>query len=446
MTGRSCLVTGQGSSITTMRERLRSPSGAPAASQTIESAVPARPVARVLALRRAVGNHAVPGLLESADQRIAHALWQTPREVDAVLGTGRGRPLEPGVRDELEPLVGEHLSDVRVHDDASAAASAEAVGAHAYSVGEDIFFGPGRYAPDQEKGRALLAHELGHVLAIRRSGGGSAPILRAPKDGMGEHLSLVSGVPKPRVSTIGASTIATIYFARDIWLMEPDGFAAVQKLAEQLSYVVKPFVSVDGYASGEGLEKRNDDLARLRREAVIATLSSKVPGATFAGSGHGALEPAVPETAPNPDELEAQRAQNRRVTIVITDLTSPAPPVPPKVIDIFKPLPSQPETPEEEANRRLKEMLKLPPELPPGRPKRSFSQQFWAVVDDKLDSVMSKVGVPSQYRGLIKDGAHAAIEKGADAALNSVLDAANLSSQQKNAIKAAVGASAQTKF
>ena len=241
--------------------------------------------------------------------------------------------------------------------------------------------------------------------------------------------------------------IATIYFARDKWLMEPDGFIAVQKLAEQLSYMTKPFVSVDGHASGEGPEKHNEELARLRREAVTATLSSRVPGATFAGSGHGASEPAVPETATDPGELEAEHAKNRRVTIVITDLTSPAPPATPKVgADIFKLPPPRPETPEEEANRRLKEMLKLPPELPPGRPKRSSSEQFWETVDDKLDNAMSKLGVPKQYRGLIKDGAHAAIEKGAETVLDSVLDAAQLSSQQKNAIKAAVKATAQTKL
>jgi outer membrane protein OmpA-like peptidoglycan-associated protein len=416
------------------------------ALRTTVSADPVGPVARMFALRRAVGNHAVQGLFESADQRTAHALWHTPPEVSAVLSAGHGRSLELGVRGELEALVGEHLSEVRVHDDASAAASAEAIGAHAYSVGEDIVFGPGRYAPDKEQGRVLLVHELGHVLANRRSGGGPAPIMRAPKDGIGEHLSLIPGVPAPRVSTMGASTIATIYFARDVWLMEPDGFAAVQKLAEQLSYMAKPFVSVDGYASGEGPEKRNEELARLRREIVIATLSAKAPGVTFAGSGHGAAEPAVPETATDPGELEAERAQNRRVTIVITDLATPGPPPPPAVgPDLFKRLTPRPETPEEEANRRLKEMLKLPPELP-GRPKKSFNEQFWKAVDDKLDSTMSKLGVPNQYRGMIKDGAHAAIERGAGAVLDSALDAAHLSTQEKDAIRAAVGQLLQTKF
>lgn len=430
-----------------MRERISSPSRARTAVD------PPGPVS-LLARHRAGGNRTVHGLLESADQRMAHALWQAPPEVIATLGARRGRPLESGVRNEFEPLVGRDLSQVRIHDDASAAASAEAANARAYSAGHDIVFGPGRYAPDTEEGRVLLAHELGHVLAGTRSGSVPAPILRAPKEGTGERRSLLPGVPVPRVSTIGASTIATIYFARDLWLMEPDGLAAVQKLAEQLSSMAKPFVSVDGHASGEGPQKHNEDLARLRREAVVAALSSKAPGATLAGRGHAASEPAVPETATEPGELEAQRAKNRRVTIVITDMTPTGSPSSPtadpgtlKTPDILKLPPPRPETPEEEANRRLKEMLKLPAKIPPAGPgSKPLSEQFWKAVDDKLDTVMSKIGVPKQYRGLIKDGAHAAIEKGAESALDSALGATNLSSQEKNAIKAAVGAAAQTKF
>ena len=362
-----------------------------------------------------------------------------------MLDAGGGRPLEPTVRDELEPLVGEDLSDVRVHDDAAAAASAEAADARAYSAGEDIVFGPGRYAPDTDEGRGLLAHEVGHVVAGRQSGHGPGPVMRAPKEGAADPPSLLSGVPATRITTIGSSTIATIYFARDIWLLEPEGFAAVQRLAEQLSYMAKPFVTVDGYASSEGPAKHNDVLARLRREAVIATLSSSAHGTTFAGAGHGASDAAVPETASDPAELEAQRAQNRRVEIVITDLTAPAAqPVTKPSMDIFKPPAPRPETPEEEANRRLKEMLKLPPDL--GPPKKSFSEQFWKAFDDGLDSTMSKLGVPDQYRGLIKDGAHAAVERGAEAVLDSALDAAHLTSQQKDAIKAAARAAAQTKL
>jgi outer membrane protein OmpA-like peptidoglycan-associated protein len=413
------------------------------------------PKGSLLDLQRSAGNFAVQGLLDSAEPGIAHALGHVPPSVATVISGGGGRPLEPDVRADVEQLVGDDLSDVRVHDDAAAAESAEAAGARAYTAGEHVVFGPGRYAPQTGAGRALLAHELGHVVAGRQQGAGTAPVLRDPKDRVSvkNRASLLSGVPAPRVSRFGSSTIATIYFARDNSLMDAAGLAAVEKLAEQLSFMAKPMVSVDGYASTEGQEKRNEELGQMRRNTVVAMLAWKAPGVAVGGQGHGALEPAVPETATDAAELEVQRAQNRRATIVIIDLTAPTPAggTPgggeksgKQPVDIFKGIATPEETEEEAANRRLKEMMKLPSDLSP--PKKSFSEQFWKVVDDKLDSTMSNLGVPQKYRGLIKDGAHSAIEKGAETILDSALDAAHLSADEKSAIKSAVKAAAQTKF
>jgi outer membrane protein OmpA-like peptidoglycan-associated protein len=64
----------------------------------------------------------------------------------------------------MEQRFGADFSGVRVHDDARAAESARAVDAHAYTVGSDIVFAPGRYAPGTSGGDRLLAHELAHVV------------------------------------------------------------------------------------------------------------------------------------------------------------------------------------------------------------------------------------------------------------------------------------------
>jgi hypothetical protein len=281
--------------------------------------------------------------------------------------------------------------------------------------------------------------------------------MRAPKDGTPEPGSVLGGVPAPRLSTFGSATIATIYFARDLWLMDSAGFGVAQKLADKLAFMAKPLVSVDGYASAEGPSQHNDELAQSRRDGAIAVLSSKRSGLTFLGRGHGAADPAVPETATDPTELETQRAHNRRVEIVITDMTAPAPPVAPKpTVDVTKPAgditkvpPPPPKSPEEEAKEQAEEnlnrILKLPPDLG-GPPKRSFSDEFWKSFDEGLEKTMSKVGVPKQFRGLVKDGAHALVEKGAESALDSALDAAHASPQQKEAVKAAVKAAAATKL
>jgi hypothetical protein len=52
---------------------------------------------------------------------------------------------------------------VRIHTDGTAAEAASAIHARAFTVGQDIVFGAGEYAPTSNAGRQLLAHELTHV-------------------------------------------------------------------------------------------------------------------------------------------------------------------------------------------------------------------------------------------------------------------------------------------
>jgi hypothetical protein len=64
----------------------------------------------------------------------------------------------------MESRFGEDLSQVRVHTGQKAAESAIAVNALAYTVGQDIVFGSGQFAPETATGKNLLAHELAHTI------------------------------------------------------------------------------------------------------------------------------------------------------------------------------------------------------------------------------------------------------------------------------------------
>ena len=77
---------------------------------------------------------------------------------------GNGQPLATSARAFFEPRFGYDFSQVRVHTDAQAAASARAFHAVAYTSGNDLVFGTGQYAPENTEGRKLLAHELTHVV------------------------------------------------------------------------------------------------------------------------------------------------------------------------------------------------------------------------------------------------------------------------------------------
>lgn len=86
-----------------------------------------------------------------------------PSSVHDVLSS-LGQPLDPATRAFMEPRFGQDFSNVRVHSGPAAEQSARDVNAQAYTVGPDIVFGAGRFAPGTHEGRRLLAHELTHVV------------------------------------------------------------------------------------------------------------------------------------------------------------------------------------------------------------------------------------------------------------------------------------------
>jgi hypothetical protein len=95
-----------------------------------------------------------------------------------VQNLGPGQPLDPATRSFFEPRFSHDFSQVRVHADATAAESAGAVNALAYTLGSDIVFDGGQYAPDTESGRKLLAHELAHTIQQSAAGVGSVARLQ----------------------------------------------------------------------------------------------------------------------------------------------------------------------------------------------------------------------------------------------------------------------------
>ncbi|MFF4096017.1 DUF4157 domain-containing protein [Streptomyces sp. NPDC001834] len=136
-------------------------------------------------LQRAVGNGAVGSLLQRQEldrqeprrhrlqrQESGGAELQRQEEeerspVHDVISSGGGRPLDTDTRTDMERRMGADFSDVRVHTDSAAHESAKGVGAHAYTVGNDVVFQRDAYDPSSPQGRTTLAHELTHVIQQR---------------------------------------------------------------------------------------------------------------------------------------------------------------------------------------------------------------------------------------------------------------------------------------
>lgn len=142
------------------------------------------PNVRLLQRKCACGQHTIGGgQCESCGKKglQRHAKSQgAPTEVPAAVHEtlhSPGQPLDFSTRSLMESRFGHDFSHVRVHTDATAAESAEAVDAHAYTVDRHISFGAGKYSPATSEGQRLLAHELTHV--VQQSGVSGASLSSA---------------------------------------------------------------------------------------------------------------------------------------------------------------------------------------------------------------------------------------------------------------------------
>lgn len=121
----------------------------------------------------------------TTNQTAAPVASSVPPIVHEVLSSP-GQQLDANTRAFMEPRFGQDFSQVRVHTDAKAAESARAVNALAYTVGKDVVFGTGQYAPQMTEGKRILAHELTHVVQQSRrenttnSPGSLRPLQRQP--------------------------------------------------------------------------------------------------------------------------------------------------------------------------------------------------------------------------------------------------------------------------
>jgi len=109
-------------------------------------------------------------------------------ESDISRETGRGSGLDGSTRGQFEGFFGVDLGGVRLHADSKAAELSRSLGAEAFTVGNDVFFGEGRFTPGSSSGMGLLAHELTHVVqqggsSMRRVDPNAVALSRSPLAG-----------------------------------------------------------------------------------------------------------------------------------------------------------------------------------------------------------------------------------------------------------------------
>ena len=174
--------------------------------------------------------------------------------------TGRGSGLDGSTRGQFEGFFGVDLGGVRLHADSKAAELSRSLGAEAFTVGNDVFFGEGRFTPGSSSGMGLLAHELTHVVqqggsSMRRVDPNAVSLSRSPLAGTQMiRRKHPPGVVKQTeaAASVAGSSAATQEFKGSDWRPSGDidvedpegfkhgeGFALISSTMNTISYIEK---------------------------------------------------------------------------------------------------------------------------------------------------------------------------------------------------------------
>jgi hypothetical protein len=185
---------------------------------------------------------------------------------------GGGAPLAAVQRAVFERRVGADFSRVRVHTEGPPAEAVEDLGARALTVGNDVAFAPGEFAPQRMASQQLLAHELTHV--AQQTQAAAVAVQFEPKDqkaGIGAAPPEEDFIKDP--DNWGAEDAHVLF--------KPDGIAIVDgedALKKIVADVTEPItVHVHGYASGEGPGDYNLNLSAHRGAELKGRLEKLLP-------------------------------------------------------------------------------------------------------------------------------------------------------------------------
>lgn len=420
-----------------------------------------------------------------------------PPAVDDTLARP-GQSLDAGLRAEMEPRLGRDLSHVRIHTDAVAAASAQALGAAAYTAGADIAFGAGRYRPRSLEGRRLLAHELAHVAQPKTgaaegiaaadhpsereahqvadtivAGGRATPsaavggaIQRQPLPGMDTlpplHGSdgLLDNASPFLAAAVGSTTLDAFDTGKSE--LKPGHQTQLASTAHNITVLLKQYplstIRIIGHADTVGADDKNLVLGETRAAVVKqALIDLGIDEGLMRMSSAGEGPPQAVDTRDN-----TPNAKNRRVEVhfepkkmnlpsMLPQLTWPDPlntqePSKPVLPDVRLPptwtLPPRPGPLRPESQQLPPDFWKPIPPLPKGAgPKSVIDVIGETILDPVIDKVLG--GMSKEVRDKIKDAARsgvaAGVSKGARAvaAANGVTDTGALDAIE-NATKAGI--------
>ena len=253
-------------------------------------------------------------------------------------GLEAGEPLHRDVQGLMESRFGEPFDDVRVHTGDRAAEAADSVQARAFTVGSNVVFGAGEFAPESTEGRRLLAHELTHVVQQRSPGGTPAPEStteaeadRAAHDAesggpvaveSGAHPGEIQRQPFPSSTVPGSRVKSRMVYVDEKPMASIVAAETMTKTGQHWDEAKKVYsvsVAVGGFFIDRHTHWKKADGADANAGDKTIVISgtdknASVESITINGKGSGKQQPKQPkqQPPPKPPEPKDEPAQDQK--------------------------------------------------------------------------------------------------------------------------------------
>lgn len=221
---------------------------------------------------------------------------------------GGGSPLSSPIRKQMESGIGANFGNVRIHTGSRAENLSNELNAQAFTVGNDVYFNKGKYNPESQSGKHLLAHELTHV--VQQNGGLNRQIQKQDKDMKLEPQ--LGRNTEPALPTLSVS-LTLAGFETGKAALKPEHVTALKDqlvfFRSYLSSSVHAELRVIGHADAIGNEPNNQQLSENRARSVAKALTElQISPGQISTQGLGESQLRV--------KTKQAEAQNRRVEIL----------------------------------------------------------------------------------------------------------------------------------
>ncbi len=175
---------------------------------------------------------------------------------------GGGRQMPEGLRNMMESGFGQDFSQVRLHTDNEAASMSSSIHAKAFTLGNDIYFNRGQFAPETTEGQRLVAHELTHVVQgtgkVGREPDNDEYIIESIREWAGGIDDLTSITKEPEKKGIDIS-----YKKRE---REPEIINAFNRYNELSKEIKEKEKQKPESNNEEGIKKWKEEIENLKKE------------------------------------------------------------------------------------------------------------------------------------------------------------------------------------